>query len=284
MDNRPIFIVGASRSGNTLFRMILSSHTMICIPPESQFIHYLDPVFHARSNDKKDNLRMKLLNDEKFADWNIDEKTLSDYIEKSIDKNYAEFIAGIYQLYLNKVNRQNTQWGDKNPMYIFIIKRLLHLFSGAQIILLIREPLSIYGSLKRINFFCRETEIAINDYYRRIKCVADAIIEYQNNPNVILISYSAFVKDPENNTRTLIKRLGYDFEPAMLHFNENESFVNEMLQSKVKFHENLLKPISGSFIKPDNYGLEEAEINVIEQKLKDELQVIRAFIDNNPAL
>jgi len=34
----PIFVVGAPRSGTTLLRVILSSHSRLYIPPESDFI------------------------------------------------------------------------------------------------------------------------------------------------------------------------------------------------------------------------------------------------------
>lgn len=281
---QPIFIVGVQRSGNTLFRMILSSHSRICIPPESQFLHYLDPLFHSTLNDKKTIILNSLLSDEKFADWKIDKNILSQYIEQSFTKEYAKFVSGIYQLFLDKTDKQQAQWGDKNPSYLFKIDRILELYPKALIILLIREPLSIYGSLKRVNFFGRDTKIAINDYYRRIKCVSDSIVEYNGHPNIIFVNYSSFVADPENNTKLLIKRLGYDFEPGMLNFHQKKSFIDEMLQSKVKFHENLLKPISKSYIKPDNYGLEESEINIIEKKLKNELKIIRRFINDNPTL
>lgn len=222
--------------------------------------------------------------DEKFADWNISEDSLYRHIESSITNSYADFIAGIYQIYLKQVSRNEAQWGDKNPMYIFKIKRILELFPHAWIILLVRDPLSIYGSLKRLNFFGRNTEIAVNDYYRKIRCVADAINEYKDSPNVIMVNYAGFVNNPAKNTRSLINRLGYNFEPAMLDFHNNQSFISEMLKSKVKFHENLMKPISDAFVSHENYGLEQSEVAQIENKLVEELKIIRHFIDNNPAL
>lgn len=281
---KPIFIVGVPRSGNTLFRMILTSHSKICIPPESAFLQYIWPIYVSKNDNVTNDILNKLFSDHKFINWNLSKSEVKSYIEKSLDKNYPEFISGIYNLYLKKNHKEHSQWGDKNPIYIALVERILELFPNAWIILLVREPLSIYGSLKRVNFFGRDMKIAINDFFRRIKSVADAIIEYQSNPNVVFVNYSAFVKDPEMNTRTLISKLGYEFEPEMLNFHDNQSFINEMLQSKVKFHENLFKPISGSFIRPDNYGLDETEIDLIEQKLKHELQTIRTFIDNYPAL
>ncbi len=284
MNNQPIFIVGASRSGNTLIRMILTSHSMICIPPESRFLHYLDTIFHSNSEKRKEALLIKLTSDKKFADWGIDKQTLNEYIKQSLSQSYSDFIAGIYLLYLKKENRANAQWGDKNPMYVFKINRILELFPYAYIILLVREPLSIFGSLKRVKFFGRDMEAAMNDYYQRIRCVAHAITEYQNLSNVIMVNYAGFVGDPEINTRNLIKRLGYAFEPSMLEFHNNKSFIDQMLHSKVRFHENLLKPINSSFIKPDSYDLYPNEVNKIEKHLINELKIIRSFIDSNPSL
>ena len=37
-DNAPFFIVGSGRSGSTLLRLILASHSRICIPPETWFL------------------------------------------------------------------------------------------------------------------------------------------------------------------------------------------------------------------------------------------------------
>src|SRR3954452_7620443 len=40
-ENTPFFIVGASRSGTTLLRLILAGHSRIHIPPETWFIEDL---------------------------------------------------------------------------------------------------------------------------------------------------------------------------------------------------------------------------------------------------
>lgn len=278
MDLKPIFIVGAFRSGNTLMRMILTSHSQICIPPESSFLHYLEPVFRTGDANLKENILNKLFSDHKFSDWNLDKDEMAAYIDNSYSLPYPEFISGIYLMYLNKIGRNNAQWGDKNPLYVYIIKQLLIYYPKAYIIFLIREPLSIFGSLKRVRFFNLDREQMINEFFRRIKCVADSIQKYKDNHQVMFLSYADFVSSPEKHTLELLEKMNYTFESNMLRFYDNTELISSMLQDKVKYHENLFRPVTNSFIEAENYGLEPNEIALIERNLTIELKVIRNYI------
>jgi len=42
----PLFIVGCSRSGTTLMRLILNTHSKICIPEETRYIPIIGANLH----------------------------------------------------------------------------------------------------------------------------------------------------------------------------------------------------------------------------------------------
>ncbi len=43
--NRPIIVLGNPRSGTTMFRLMLTAHSEICIPPECGFFQWYYPDF-----------------------------------------------------------------------------------------------------------------------------------------------------------------------------------------------------------------------------------------------
>ncbi|MFN2541769.1 MAG: sulfotransferase [Chthoniobacterales bacterium] len=51
---RAPFIVGVSRSGTTLLRMMLDAHSQLAIPPETHFIPKVAAACHARPQDLRE--------------------------------------------------------------------------------------------------------------------------------------------------------------------------------------------------------------------------------------
>src|SRR4051794_19692898 len=64
----PFFIVGSARSGTTMLRMILNSHPLVSVPPESRFITQL--WRGHRDVEVKDPLA-KLAANQRFELWDL---------------------------------------------------------------------------------------------------------------------------------------------------------------------------------------------------------------------
>ena len=138
----PIFIVGIKRSGTTLLRLMLDSHSQIAITPESQFIGYFYNNLKNYGPLKDDNNFLKLVNDItrcrrfKFRNTKVpDEKILLNSIYPRNLSNIINFFNTMYMF-----DNKKKIWGDKTPIFHRHVDRLVDLFPSCKIICIIRDP------------------------------------------------------------------------------------------------------------------------------------------------
>ncbi|MEW6518555.1 MAG: sulfotransferase [Thermodesulfobacteriota bacterium] len=96
---RPIFLIGCFRSGTTLLRYLLDSHSLICSPPETKFLTHLSGLH-------KDSESMQAFGTMGFDD---------EYVRKRM-KHFAEEFFLDYMAAKKKV-----RWVDKTPEYVRIL-------------------------------------------------------------------------------------------------------------------------------------------------------------------
>ncbi len=154
--NKPIFIVGAPRSGTTLFQYMLRSHPNISLPTGES--HFFIPLFRGEEAfgdlSKIENLRSVLeamyRQSADFLDTDIHG------IKFDIDQLASEFHAegrtsmesifsGLFEK--NALGEGKARWGDKTPYYVLHMKLLLEKFPNAQFIHLIRDGRDVAMSL-----------------------------------------------------------------------------------------------------------------------------------------
>ena len=128
----PIFIVGCQRSGTSLLRRILDSHSMIACPPESQFILPLVEILQGRTASEDDKYLSGLAS--------------MGYDRTSVEASLAGFISGFFDGYAKAQGKE--RWADKSPLYVDCLAELRAIFgSRARFILLIRHGLDVAFSL-----------------------------------------------------------------------------------------------------------------------------------------
>ncbi len=112
MKNKPIFIIGAERSGTTLLRIILASHSNICIPPESKFMLRLYPEYRdIKNRDDVKRFIDDLGSDHFFKMWKLDIDLIKNELFEIDEINYTNIVSKIYRLYAE--NEHKEIWGDK---------------------------------------------------------------------------------------------------------------------------------------------------------------------------
>ena len=122
--DRPIFILGNPRSGTSLLRLMLHSHSQICIPPESHFFLWLEVKYGIWSLEMLEDFIQDLFNATKFETWNINREELSDFIINAAPKTYSFLISLIYQFYAEKHRGESKYWGDKNSLWTDKLERI----------------------------------------------------------------------------------------------------------------------------------------------------------------
>ena len=122
----PIFIIGAQRSGTSLLRRILDSHSRITCPPESKFILPL----------------AQLLNDRKsLAGWDS-----MGFGRSEVEAAMAKFVRSFFDTYAKAQGK--ARWAEKTPNYVDCLPELWDMFGpSVQFIFIQRHGLDVAFSL-----------------------------------------------------------------------------------------------------------------------------------------
>ena len=129
----PLILLGVSRSGTTLLRVILDRSPGVAIPDESFFV----PLLARRQGRTIDAERF--LDDVSriptIRDWGVSVADVAGRIRSGMLTGGA--IAAIYESYADAAGK--PRWGDKTPMYMRHLGLLARLFPDAQYVHLVRD-------------------------------------------------------------------------------------------------------------------------------------------------
>jgi len=221
-EARPIFIVGVHRSGTTLLRYMLGSHSGIYIPPESDFIPYFflhDPS--GELSDERITRMLRIIFDRyRFVkEWQGDPPTPSQFTASLPDRTPAAFLDALYGAYAKQYGAE--RWGDKTPIYASYLALIHQIFPNAQFLHIIRDgrdaALSMLDKYEREEFHV-DVFFAARNWVRRIRRAQRA--GSQIGPRLYYeLRYERLIKDPEGELRAVCEFLGETFEPGMLEYH-----------------------------------------------------------------
>jgi Sulfotransferase family len=129
----PLILLGVSRSGTTLLRVILDRSPGVAIPDESFFVPLLARR-HGRAVDAE-----RFLDDvsriQAIRDWGLSVADVAGRVRSGMPT--GEAIAAVYEAFADAACK--PRWGDKTPMYMRHLGMLEELFPDAQYVHLIRD-------------------------------------------------------------------------------------------------------------------------------------------------
>ena len=129
----PLLVLGVSRSGTTLLRVILDRSPGVAIPDESFFV----PLLARRHGSTVDADRF--LDDvariPTIRAWGISADDVASRVHSGMPTGDA--IAAIFTAYADHAGK--PRWGDKTPMYMRHLTLLERLFPAAQYVHLVRD-------------------------------------------------------------------------------------------------------------------------------------------------
>jgi hypothetical protein len=216
---RPIFVVGAQRSGTTLLRYILCSHPRLYIPPESNFI----PRFFQRRprapmqrQQAIDTLNGILTYRMFFRDWREDRPVPAAFVDSLPDATPATFLDALYSQYACRFGAE--RWGDKSPIYTVHLDLLAEIFPMAQFIHIIRDgrdvALSMMKAYQHARFFYVDIYFAAQSWKRRVHAASSAGRRLGAG-RYLELRYEQLTANPEAMIREICEFLGEDYQPAM---------------------------------------------------------------------
>lgn len=199
MADAPIFLVGCQRSGTTMLRLVLDSHSRISCGPETRFLTDLQRIV---GRDWERLARFGFERD----DWL---------------RRIADFFGGIHTDYAS--GRGKARWADKTPLYALAIPFVTEVFPDAQIVHVIRDGRDVVVShRKRFG------------YWSAVKCVvkwpryihtARAAGRSLPPDRYHELRYEEAVREPEKALRGLFEFLGEPWEPEVLEYSDKQHDV-----------------------------------------------------------
>lgn len=250
MKDLPIIIGGFYRSGTSLLRRLLDSHSRIHCGPEVKFFKdfygdYLhDELHHARLFSTLPALGL------------TEEEMLSVFGRAFVES---------HELATRKAGK--VRWADKNPENVLYLKQWAQLLPGGFVFLqIVRNPLDALASLKEIGFY-KTVPAAFADKVHLLKAFCDAGNDYAaRHPELSLtLRYEDIVRAPRATLEYLFSRLGETFEPEVLERFSLPERGEGIEDPKVKMTQN----VHGRSIGRWRQDLTEEEIYTIRSILGD---------------
>ncbi|MDG9715912.1 sulfotransferase [Streptomyces sp. DH24] len=187
----PVFVLSSVRSGSTLLRVLLNSHSRIRAPHE---MHLRTVHVHLSRDFTAD--AMKAL---------------------ALDKDELEHVLWDRVLHLELTRSGKDVIVDKTPPNTLIWPRLRRCWPEARHILLLRHPAAVVASLtdRRAD----PDHAAIRDEVLRY---SEKLEEARVNLNPHVVTYEDLTAEPERVTRGICDYLGVPWEAGMLDYGSKD--------------------------------------------------------------
>jgi hypothetical protein len=219
------FVVGATRSGTTLLRLMLDAHPDVGIPSETHFFHKLV----KRSERRR--ITPELLADtitthKRWGDFHLDAEELRARFEAIEPFNLSDALRGFYGLYASKHGK--TRWGDKTPGYLRYMRRIEWVLPEARFIHLIRDGRDVALSVLPMNWGPETVTEAAELWVERVTLARENGTTVQHYMEV---RYEDLITDTEGELRRVSGFLDLPWDPAMLDYHER---AEERLKEKAR--------------------------------------------------
>jgi hypothetical protein len=245
MSGRPVFVVGAPRTGTTLVKEILNRHPRIHLFDEVHFFERVwddrdrlgDLADEAGQNEAIERLRKVVL--DYGTDQAVAELLTVDVFRRRLDEEgggYRGLLAALLKTGAELAGADH--WGDSSPQDVLYLSTLFEWFPDARIVALVRDPRGFLCSYK--NYFRRK----IPGYRERYNPLTNgilwrsymaALLEASRGPRASAIRrvrYEDLVADPETEVRGLCEHVGVEFTSDLLEVTRtNTSFAEESASS-----------------------------------------------------
>ncbi|GAA5024678.1 sulfotransferase family protein [Streptomyces siamensis] len=187
----PVFVLSSVRSGSTLLRVLLNSHSQIRAPHE---MHLRTVHVHLSRDFTADAMRAL-----------------------ELDRTELEHALWDRLLHLELTRSGKRIIVDKTPPNTLVWPRLHRCWPHARYILLLRHPGAVIASLTN-----RRTDPDPAGITAEVLDYSEKLEEARQNLDAHVITYEALTADPESTTRGICGYLGVPWEAAMLDYGAQD--------------------------------------------------------------
>ena len=232
-NHSPIFLGGAGRSGTTLLRVMLDSHSHIACGPEFKFIPSIARHWGNTVTSGTNVLQTYGL-------------TIPD-----VNKAYRQFILQLLSKY--KAASGKPRLAEKSPNNVFFFRHLAHIFPQSPLVHVIRDGRDVVSSLLTMDWidpvtknklpYVESATAAAEYWVQAVMTGRNAALENPVKENYYEIKYESLVINTTDSLRGLFSFIGEPWEPEVLEYHKKKrELAHESSAKKVT------KPIDKSSI------------------------------------
>lgn len=221
---RPFFIIGTERSGSNLLRLVLNTHSRLCIPHPPhimKFMHALAPSYGDLHDDARfGELAADVARLIRWHTYPWDRPPQARELQAlSRDRSLFALYAAAYESQMR--NAGKARWGCKSTFMIQHDGLILRQYAAAQFILLVRDPRDVAVSA-RDSVFNHFHPYFVARLWSHEQRKGIAMLDAMPAERILRVHYEALLADPEGEVRRVCAFLGEAFEPAVLRFFESD--------------------------------------------------------------
>jgi hypothetical protein len=240
----PFFIVGSSRSGSTLLRLMLASHSHIAIPSETWYLSALVERFPfdrlLRDNEVSEAISV-MTSHYTWPDMGLDVAEVRSRVANSSGVRLRDLVEIVYRRHMAVEGK--SRWGDKTPAYIEIVPSLAAMFRDAKFIHLIRDGRDVAKSFQRQGWHGPWMHGYTREWLRAVE-LDMKLSKTPLNERILRVLYEELILHPESTLRRICVFLGETFEDQMLQWHAKVD--NAVPLREKRFHTGLSRNMNPS--------------------------------------
>ncbi|MCU7859968.1 MAG: sulfotransferase [Candidatus Thiodiazotropha sp. (ex Lucinoma kastoroae)] len=197
MDVVPIFLIGTFRSGTTLFRYLLDSHSQICCPPETKFHVHLAAMYNTASAM------------DAFIDMGFEEGFIRHQLRK--------FSSTFYSAHLEAMSKKCLV--DKTPEYVRILNYLDWLYEGkCRYLLIYRNGLDVTHSMNEVHIEPIEQDKSLDKAFEYWKSDTQTMLDWMEKypDRCHKVVYDQLCDDTKDTLNEAMKFIGLEMESQQM--------------------------------------------------------------------
>jgi Sulfotransferase family len=208
------FIVGATRSGTTLLRLMLDAHPHMAIPSETHFIPDLIKAYRLES-PSPERLCEVVTAHRRWGDFHLDAGELLERLRALDSINPGDAIRAFFELYAEREGK--SRWGDKTPGYVREMHRIESVLPEARFVHLIRDGRDVALSVLGMNWGPSTVPEAAFRWKKRILRAREQVPRIGH---YIELRYEDLVRDTEGTLRRVCEFTELPYDEAMLRYHQ----------------------------------------------------------------